>query len=188
MSELTGNVLDMARLEIGAVKLNRQWQPIDEVVGAVLGRLRKRLAGRALNVNLSAAPALVSLDAVLIGQVLTNLLDNALKYTPAGTPIDIDAESAQDAVRVCIGDRGPGLAPGDEQRVFEKFYRASAESGPGGVGLGLTICKAVVEAHGGRIWAQNRPVGGAQFCFELPQPAQPQTPQLEGSTAESRSA
>jgi two-component system sensor histidine kinase KdpD len=185
MSELTGNVLDMARLETGAVQLNRQWQPLDEVVGVVLGRLRKRLEGRQVRVDLSAAPPLVSLDAVLIGQVLTNLIDNALKYTPAGSPIDIDATPVPDAVRICVGDRGPGLARGDEQRVFEKFYRATTEGGPGGVGLGLTICKAVVEAHGGRIWAENRPEGGARFCFDLPQPAQPQTPQLEGSTLES---
>jgi two-component system sensor histidine kinase KdpD len=185
MSELTGNVLDMARLEAGAVKPNRQWQPLDEVAGAVLSRMRKRLEGREVRVDLSAAPALVSLDAVLIGQVLTNLLDNALKYTPPRTPIDIDAHPVETALRVCVGDRGPGLVRGDEQRVFEKFYRATTEGGPGGVGLGLTICKAVVEAHGGRIWAQNRPDGGAQFCFDLPQPAQPQAPQPEAGAAES---
>jgi two-component system sensor histidine kinase KdpD len=186
MSELTGNVLDMARLETGAVKPNRQWQPLDEVVGAVLSRLRRRLEGRGVRVDLSDAPSLVSLDAVLIGQVLTNLIDNALKYTPSGTPIDVDAHPVENAVRICVGDRGPGVARGDEQRVFEKFYRAATEGGPGGVGLGLTICKAVVEAHGGRIWAQNRPEGGAQFCFELPQPALPQPPELEGPVMEGR--
>jgi two-component system sensor histidine kinase KdpD len=186
MSELTGNVLDMARFETGVVKLNLQWQPLDEVVGAVLGRLRKRFEGREVRVDLSGAPPLVFLDPVLIGQVLTNLLDNALKYTPAGTPIDIDAAVEPGAVRICVGDHGPGLARGDEQRVFEKFFRATTEGGPGGVGLGLTICKAVVEAHGGRIWAQNRPEGGARFCFELPQPAQPKPPQPEGSVAEGR--
>jgi len=186
MSELTGNVLDMARLETGVVKLNLQWQPLDEVVGAVLGRLRKRFEGREVRVDLAAAPPLVFLDTVLIGQVLTNLFDNALKYTPAGTPIDINAGAEPEAVRICVGDHGRGLARGDEQRVFEKFFRATTEGGPGGVGLGLTICKAVVEAHGGRIWAQNRMEGGARFCFELPQPAQPKPPQLEGSVMEGR--
>jgi two-component system sensor histidine kinase KdpD len=186
MSELTGNVLDMARLETGAVRPNRQWQPLDEVVGAVLGRLRKRLEGRSVRVDLAAAPPLVYLDTVLIGQVLANLLDNALKYTPAGTAIDVGAAAEHEAVRMWVSDRGPGLAPGDEQRVFEKFYRATSEGGPVGVGLGLTICKAVVEAHGGRIWAENRAEGGARFCFELPQPAQPQAPQLEGPAVEER--
>jgi two-component system sensor histidine kinase KdpD len=179
MSELTGNVLDMARLETGAVQVNRQWHPLDEVVGAVLSRLGRRLEGRRVDVRLEGAPALAQLDSVLIGQVLTNLIDNALKYTPAGTPIEISAATDPDGLRLCIADRGPGLGPGEEQRVFEKFYRARPEAGPGGVGLGLTICRAVVEAHGGRIWAENRPEGGARFCFVLPQTGEPPAVQPE---------
>ena len=185
MSELTGNVLDMARLETGAVQVNRQWQPLDEVIGAVLTRLRKRLGTRRVSVDLGAAPALVQLDSVLVGQVLSNLLDNALKYTPEGTPIEIAAMQAEGAVRVCVTDHGPGLGEGEEQRVFEKFYRANPEGGPGGVGLGLTICRAVVEAHGGRIWAENRPQGGARFCFTLAQSGQPPVVQPEAAGGES---
>jgi two-component system sensor histidine kinase KdpD len=187
MSELTGNVLDMARLETGAVQVNRQWHPLDEVVGAVLSRLRKRLEGRRVEVSLDQAPALAQLDSVLIGQVLTNLIDNALKYSPAGTPIELRAAADPEGVRICIADRGPGLAPGDEKRVFEKFYRARAEGGPGGVGLGLTICQAVVEAHGGRIWAENRPEGGARFCFVLPQMGEPPALQPEPSVTTEKS-
>jgi two-component system sensor histidine kinase KdpD len=179
MSELTGNVLDMARLETGAVQLNRQWHPLDEVVGAVLSRMRKRLEGRRVSVHLGAAPALVHLDGVLIGQVLTNLLDNTLKYTAPATAIEIGAARQADTVRICVTDHGPGLGAGEEQRVFEKFYRAHPEGGPGGVGLGLTICRAVVEAHGGRIWAENRPEGGARFCFTLPQAGEPPVVQPE---------
>ena len=183
MSELTTNVLDMARLETGAVQVNRQWHPLDEVVGAVLSRLRKRLEGRHVDVNLDDAPALARLDSVLIGQVLTNLIDNALKYTPAGTPIEISAATAEEGLRICLTDHGPGLGAGEEQRVFEKFYRARPEVGPGGVGLGLTICRAVVEAHGGRIWAENRADGGARFCFMLPQSGEPPVMQPETLTA-----
>jgi two-component system sensor histidine kinase KdpD len=187
MSELTGNVLDMARLETGAVQVNRQWHPLDEVVGAVLSRLRKRLEGCRVEVSLDQAPALAQLDSVLIGQVLTNLIDNALKYSPAGTPIELRAAADPEGVRICIADRGPGLAPGDEKRVFEKFYRARAEGGPGGVGLGLTICQAVVEAHNEHIWAENRPEGGARFCFVLPQMGEPPALQPEPSVTTEKS-
>jgi len=182
MSELTSNVLDMARLETGAVQLNRQWHPLDEVVGAVLSRLGKRLEGRRVDVNIEAAPALVELDSVLIGQVITNLIDNALKYTPAGTPIEISGATDAEGLRICLADRGPGLGPGEEKRVFEKFYRARTEGGPGGVGLGLTICRAVVEAHGGHIWAENRADRGARFCFVLPQSGEPPAVQPEALT------
>jgi two-component system sensor histidine kinase KdpD len=166
------------------VQVNRQWQPLDEIVGAVLTRLRKRLGNRRVSVDLSAAPPLVQLDSVLIGQVLTNLLDNAIKYTPDGTAIEIGAVQVEDGVRVCVTDHGPGLGDGEEQRVFEKFYRAKPEGGPGGVGLGLTICRAVVEAHGGRIWAENRPQGGARFCFTLPQSGEPPVVQPEAAAGE----
>ncbi len=184
MSELTGNVLDMARLETGAVQLNRQWHPLDEVVGAVLSRMRKRLEDRRVSTALAGAPALVQMDSVLVGQVLTNLLDNALKYTPPRSPVEIVGTRTEEGVRICVADHGPGLGKGEEQRVFEKFYRAHHEGGPGGVGLGLTICRAVVEAHGGRIWAENRPEGGARFCFTLPQTGEPPEVQPEPAAGE----
>jgi len=186
MSELTANVLDMARLETGAVQLNRQWHPFEEVVGTVLERLKKRLEGRRVDIDLSLSPSLVWLDGVLIGQVLTNLLDNAAKYTPAGSPIEIRAETVDDGVAVSVSDHGPGLLPGEEQRVFEKFYRARPESATGGAGLGLAICRAIVEAHRGCIEAQNLAVGGVRLRFVLPQPAPPEGPQPELDAAISR--
>jgi two-component system sensor histidine kinase KdpD len=107
------------------------------------------------------------MDDVLIEQVLLNLLDNALKYTPSGSPISITATATDQAVYVEVADHGPGLPPGEETRIFEKFYRASAPTSRG-TGLGLAICRGVIRAHGGRIWAQNLPEGGVAFFFSLP--------------------
>jgi len=119
------------------------------------------------------------MDDVLIDQVLTNLLENAVKNTPAGTGVELRAWSDGSSVTVEIADHGPGLAPGDEARVFDKFYRSAAGSSRG-AGLGLTICRAIVEAHGGRIWAQNRPDGGAAFRFTLPLEGTPPRVEAEG--------
>jgi two-component system sensor histidine kinase KdpD len=167
MTTLANNILDMARLEAGAVSLRRDWYPLEEIVGSVLTRLRARLAGRELEVRLPRDLPLLKVDAVMIGQVLINLLENALKYTPQGTPLEISAEIAPAEVTVTVADRGPGIPAGLEERLFDKFYRAAPEGAQSGVGLGLTICRAVVEAHGGRIWAGNRPGGGAVFRFTL---------------------
>jgi two-component system sensor histidine kinase KdpD len=110
---------------------------------------------------------LVAIDDVLVEQLLVNLLDNAVKYTPPESPITIIATATDRAVTVEVADRGPGLPPGEEDRVFEKFYRGQPTSGRG-VGLGLAICQGIVRAHGGRIWAQNLPEGGVAFLFTLP--------------------
>jgi two-component system sensor histidine kinase KdpD len=167
MTTLADNILDMARLEAGAVSLHRDWYPLEEVVGSVLTRLRARLAGRPLEVRLSRELPLLKLDTIMIGQVLINLIENALKYTPEGTPIEITAEIGPGEVTVAVADRGPGIPRGFEERLFDKFYRAAPEGAQSGVGLGLTICRAVVEAHRGKIWAENRPGGGAVFRFTL---------------------
>jgi two-component system sensor histidine kinase KdpD len=168
LNRLVSNLLDMTRLEAGTIQVQKEWQPLEEVVGAALTRLEPRLQGRPVSVSLPADLPLVPLDSVLIEQVLINLLENALKHTPSDSPIDIDAWSADGAVVVEVADHGPGLPPGDEQRVFEKFYHTQAPGRVTGVGLGLTICRGLVEAHGGRIWAENRPEGGARFRFTLP--------------------
>jgi two-component system sensor histidine kinase KdpD len=187
LNRLVRNLLDMTRIESGTVLVHKEWQPLEEVVGAALMRMDKQLDGRPVHTDLPADLPLVPLDEVLIEQVLINLLENAVKYTPPETPIDILAHlagpegaspSATGAVLVEVMDRGPGLTQGDEQRIFEKFYRAqrrrSESSGEErGVGLGLTICRGIVEAHGGRIWAHNRPGGGAVFSFTLPLGSQP---------------
>jgi len=115
---------------------------------------------------------LVPIDDVLVEQVLVNLLDNAIKYTPSESPIRIMATGTDEAVTVEIADRGPGLPRGEEDRVFEKFYRAQPDRGRG-AGLGLAICQGIVKAHGGRIWAQNLPEGGVAFLFTLPRVGTP---------------
>jgi two-component system sensor histidine kinase KdpD len=123
---------------------------------------------------------LVPIDDVLLEQVLINLLDNAVKHTPDGGPLEITAWARDGTVTVEVADRGPGLPPGDEKRVFDKFYRGSGSTSRG-AGLGLAICRGIVEAHGGRIWAENRPGGGVAFCFTIPLTGTP--PELEGIDA-----
>jgi two-component system sensor histidine kinase KdpD len=168
MTRLVANLLDMVRLESGALQVQREWQPLEEVVGVALIRLDERLAGRTVTTTLPPDLPLLPIDGLLIEQVLINLIENALKYTPPGTPIDISAELGQREVIVQVADRGPGLPGGEEGRIFDKFYRARDQGHAGGAGLGLTICRGIVTAHGGRIWAENRPGGGTSFRFSLP--------------------
>jgi two-component system sensor histidine kinase KdpD len=137
------------------------------VLGAALQRLETLLRDRPVRVEFPADLPLVPIDAVLIEQVFLNLLDNASRYSPAGSPIDVSAKVAGLMVVVEVSDRGAGFAPGDEQRAFEKFYRGHSER-VRGVGLGLAICQAIVEIHGGTIIAENRPGGGATVRFKLP--------------------
>jgi two-component system sensor histidine kinase KdpD len=167
LSRQVGGLLDMTRLESGAVEVRKEWHSLEEVVGGALERLRPGLAGREVHVDLSAVP-FAPLDDVLIGQVVFNLVENALKYTPAGSPIEIRATRDAGGATVEVADRGPGLPAGEEQRVFDKFYRAVQTGSPRGLGLGLAICRGLVEAHGGRIEAANRPGGGVAFRFWLP--------------------
>jgi two-component system sensor histidine kinase KdpD len=166
LNRLIRNLLDMTRLESGAVKVRKEWIPLEELVGAALNRVDSRLTGRELHVDLPRSLPLVPCDPVLIEQTLINLLENAAKYSTG--PIDITAAARGAEVVVAVADRGPGIAPGQELRIFDKFQRAGREGNPEGVGLGLTICRAIVTAHGGRIWAQNRADGGASFEFALP--------------------
>jgi two-component system sensor histidine kinase KdpD len=173
MTRLANNLLDMARLEAGGVKLNRQWCPIEEIVGGVLTRLQARLTAHPVTTKLPPGLPLVQVDAVMIEQVLENLLENAVKYTPAGTPIEIGAEAGADEVSFWVADRGPGLPAGKEDMLFEKFYRGAMEGAQSGVGLGLTICRAIVETHGGTIRAENHPEGGAVFRFTIPVTEEP---------------
>jgi two-component system sensor histidine kinase KdpD len=179
LSRLVDNLLDMTRIESGSVVVNKQEQFIEEVVGSALGRLSKQLAGRQLATHISPDLPLVPLDDMLIEQVFINLLENVQKYTPPGSPIDISAWQENKHVLIEVADRGPGLPEEELDRVFEKFYRgqAAAVDGRRGAGLGLAICKAIVTAHGGRIWADNRAGGGARFCFSLPVAAPAAAPQ-----------
>jgi two-component system, OmpR family, sensor histidine kinase KdpD len=184
MTRLIANLLDMIRVESGALEVQKEWQPLEEVVGVALIRLDVRLRDHPVQVRLPPDLPLVPLDAVLIEQVFVNLLENAIKYTPSGTPIEISALADGSVVRIEVADRGPGLPVGEEIRVFDKFYRAPETVARGGIGLGLTICRGIITAHGGRIWAENRPGGGAAFRFTLPLTGAPPVPIL----AEAREA
>lgn len=168
MTRLVANLLDMVRLEAGALHVNKEWQPVDEVVGVALVLLEERLKDHPVTTRLPEDLPLVPIDGLLIEQVLINLVENAVKYAPAGTPIDVEAAAGEGAVIVSVADRGPGIPKGEETRIFEKFHRATDDDGTGGVGLGLTICQGIVAAHGGRMWAENRADGGAVFRFTIP--------------------
>ncbi len=175
LNRLVGNLLDMTRLESGALQVRKEWHLLEEIIGATLERLEPRLEGRRVQVTIPEHVGLVPLDDVLVEQALFNLVENAVRHTPAGTPIEIRADVAGGRATVEVADRGPGIRPGDEQRVFEKFYRAREGGAPGGIGLGLTIARGIVEAHGGSMTAANREGGGALFRLTLPVEGTPPT-------------
>jgi two-component system sensor histidine kinase KdpD len=174
MSALVNNLLDMARLEAGAVQLNRQWQPLEEVLGSALSALQSSLHGRATRIMLADDLPLLQLDSVLMERVFVNLLENAIKYTPAGSALTIGAKLDRDDVVITVDDEGAGLPRGKEELIFKKFERGARESATPGVGLGLAICRAIVQAHGGTIRGENRPGGGARFIIRLPKGKPPE--------------
>jgi two-component system sensor histidine kinase KdpD len=168
MERLINNLLDMTRLESGGLTVKKEWLPLQEVVGSALQHMDRRLAGRTVTTHLDAGLPLVNVDPVAMEQVLSNLLDNAVQYTPAGSTIDVSAEASDSRVQITVADRGPGLPAGAEHRVFEKFFRAhGAAKSRRGIGLGLAICRGIVEAHAGQITAANREGGGAVFRVSL---------------------
>lgn len=167
LERLVTNLLDMTRLDSGSVELKREWVPFDELVGVALDRLKGPLAKRPVSVSVPPDLPLVQVDALLMQQLLVNLLENAAKHTPEGSAIDLRTEVAENALVVEVGDRGPGIYEGDEERIFERFYRGP-KARASGVGLGLPICRAIAQAHGGTIRARNRPDGGAVFQVSIP--------------------
>ena len=176
LTRLVENLLHMTRLSSGRITLNRQWQPLDEVIGSALRRMERQLAGRAVRVEIADDVPLAHLDDVLIESLLVNLIDNATKYSEPGSPLEIRGEPIPGGVAVEIADRGRGLFPGDEDHIFEMFYRgADAKPDRRGTGLGLAICNAIVRAHGGTIEARNRPGGGAVIRFVIPSDGLPPT-------------
>ena len=168
LTRLVRNLMELARLESGVLPLRTEPHALEEVVGAALTRLEGPLGERPVELDLPESLPLVPLDAVLFEQVLINLIENALRYTPADSPIAISAQTDGQILSLCVADCGPGIPAGNEERVFEKFYRAPGVSGDGGVGLGLAICRAIVSAHGGWISASSPPEGGARFQISLP--------------------
>jgi two-component system sensor histidine kinase KdpD len=178
LNRLVGNLLDMTRLESGSPRLSRDWHSLEELVGSALARLEPALKGRTVRTRIPEDLPLVPVDGVLVEQTLVNLLENAAKYTEAAGAIDVIAKVENGAIVVEVADEGPGLPPGDEERVFEKFYRAPSTTR--GFGLGLPICRAIVTAHGGRIWAERRAPRGTLFRFTLPLPAPPPAARADG--------
>ena len=181
MSALVSNLLDMARIQSGEVKLNLQWQSLEEVVGSVIRISALQLIHHQIQTKLTRDLPLINFDAVLIERVLCNLLENAVKYTPAGSRITISAEASGSMMTIMVYDNGPGLPSGREEAIFEKFTRGERESALPGVGLGLAICRAIIEAHHGTIHAGVSPEGGACIVFSLPlgiPPSMPDTDEL----------
>ena len=165
LARLVNNLIEATRLETGAARIRKEPGSIEEVLGAALGRLEDVLKGREVTTRLPADLPLVPLDSVLTEQVFLNLLENAVRHTPAATPIEISASADRGVLTVEVADRGPGISSDELERVFEKFYHARSSKG---AGLGLAICRAILNVHGGRIWAENRKEGGAAFRFTLP--------------------
>jgi two-component system sensor histidine kinase KdpD len=169
LNRLVGNLLDMSRLESGMLKIALQPCDVQDVVGSALNSLGARLDTHPIEVNLPPELPLVPMDYVLVAQVLINLLENAVKYSPEDQPIEICARLLnRELVQIEISDHGPGIPLEEINRIFEKFYRVKRFENVIGTGLGLSICKGIVEVHGGNIWAENRPEGGVRFLFTLP--------------------
>ncbi|MBX5451348.1 ATP-binding protein [Thermogemmatispora sp.] len=188
LNRLVENLLDMSRIEGGALKPEKEWYPLDELVHDVLLQLQPLLQQRRIHIELEEDLPPVPIDYLQLSQVMTNLIENAVRHTPADSPIEIEARRRDGYVQVSVADRGPGIPPADLERIFDKFYRVRRGGGAsgggggggraGGTGLGLAVCKGLVEAHGGRIWAENRPGGGAIFHFTLPLNDQPQPSEI----------
>jgi two-component system sensor histidine kinase KdpD len=183
LERLVSNLLDMTRLDQGAVVPKREWVPAEEVVGSALTRLERLLAGRPVRTRLHADLPLLSVDPVLLEQLLVNLLENAIKYTPPGSELSVTANVVGEGIEFEVADRGPGIDAGEEERIFERFYRGDAP-GVRGAGLGLPIARAIARVHGGRLTAASRDGGGAVFRLVLPLPrGAPATPGIAGAAS-----
>ena len=168
LCRLVSDLLDLTRLESGVGRVRKEWVPFEEILGSALERADPVLAGRRVETELPDDVLLVPADALLLEHVLVNLIENAAKFGSAEAPIEVRAMPAGPAVVVEVGDRGPGIAAGEQERIFEPFYRSADGRGTTGSGLGLAVCQAIVRAHGGTIRAENRVGGGAVFRIQLP--------------------
>lgn len=179
MSALVTNLLDMARLQSGEIKLRLEWQALEEAVGTALRLCEKLLSEHQVTVGIPQDFPLIRFDAVLLERVLCNLLENAAKYTVPGSRIDVFAALHGTFATLTVADNGPGVASGREEEMFEKFTRGQRESARSGVGLGLAICRAIVESHGGKVRYAKSALGGAAFIITLPLGQPPSTPDLD---------
>lgn len=170
LNRFVGNLLDMSRIEGGALKPEKEWYPIDELLRDVIGHMQLPLNGRKVELHIPEHVPPIELDYLQIDQVVTNLVENAIRYTPASSPLEIGIEVSSTFVTISVADHGPGIPIEDRERIFDKFYRVLGTSRKGtiGSGLGLAVCRGLIEAHGGHIWVDNRNGGGAIFRFTLP--------------------
>ena len=166
--QFVNNLLDMARLQSGSVELNLAWQPIEEVIGAVLQQIRTVAESRAIELNIEKDLPPLKIDATLMERALWNLLENAVKYSPADTPIELNIRRINDSIDIEVSDRGPGLPSGDSESLFGLFQRGHAESSVPGVGIGLAIVKSIADVHQGKLSAEPRHGGGSSFHLTLP--------------------
>lgn len=168
LNRFVGNLLDMTRIEAGAIRLNVELFDVQDLVGCALAAIKQRIGNRKIEIRLADELPLVAMDLVLMTQVVVNLIDNADKYAPLESMIEIGSSANGDWLILEVSDRGPGIPEHDLKRVFDKFYRIAVPEGAGGTGLGLSICKGIVEAHGGKIAAENRTGGGLKIEIHLP--------------------
>jgi two-component system sensor histidine kinase KdpD len=168
LNRLITNLLDVSRIEAGAMKITTQPSDVQDLIGVALEQMGSRASARSINIDMSPELPFVSVDFGLVTQALVNVIDNAIKYSPADSPIEIKGRQVDREVHLEVADHGVGIPPQDLLHVFDKFYRIQRPDKVGGTGLGLSICKGVVEAHGGHIAAENRPGGGTIIKLMLP--------------------
>jgi two-component system sensor histidine kinase KdpD len=192
LTRLVANILDISRIQAGALVAHRSASPLDELIDTVVARLTRRLVDHPVTVEIADDLPLVDIDYDLVDQALTNLLENAARHTPSATPVTVEAKPAGiEFVEVRVVDHGPGVAEAERDRIFDQFYRLPLKGhsggGTAGTGMGLAICKGIVEAHGGRIWVEPTPGGGATFAVQLPAaPTRPLPEEVERHPAERR--
>jgi two-component system sensor histidine kinase KdpD len=181
LNRLVTNLLELTRLESGVLQLRKELCPVDEILTTAMARTRTLLQHHDVHVSSPEEDLLVAADPVLLEQAVIHLLDNAAKYSPPGSRIDVAARGAAKTVTIEVADRGPGIVPGEEERIFDRFYRATDGGRTAGAGLGLAICRAIAKAHGGSVHAAQRPGGGAGFSLTLPREAAAPAALLEAS-------
>ena len=175
LTELVEHLLDVSRLEAGLLRLDKQPASISKLIEETVAEARIGAPGREITFDVEEGLPHANIDTRRTRQVLDNLIDNAIKYSEDGTEVVIEARHAGSELQISVADQGMGIPPEDQEKVFERMYRVEQRLSPElkGAGLGLAICKGLVEAHGGRIWAENRPEGGAKFVFTLPLTKEP---------------
>jgi K+-sensing histidine kinase KdpD len=167
LNNLVNNILKTIRLESGSIQLSKQLYALDEIIGTALNNLEKKLINKPVTIQIPKRAPLILLDNILIGQVFINIFENAVKFTPPDSPIEISVEYNVKDAMVKITDHGPGINPQETEKVFDKFYRGEKPE-TRGIGLGLAICKGIILAHKGKIWVEPCSTGGSIFCFTLP--------------------